>query len=74
MKLIFVLQILQIIISVVLCVCILLQAGGSGALGGLGAMTGLYRSKRGFEKIVFSGTIVFAILFVLNSLLLLVIK
>ncbi|OGC50235.1 preprotein translocase subunit SecG [candidate division WWE3 bacterium RIFCSPHIGHO2_01_FULL_40_23] len=61
------LKIFQIFLSVLLAILILLQARGRGLSTNL---TGMYRSKRGFEKLVFILTIIFGVLFSINSLLL----
>ena len=58
----------QLAISISLSVLILVQ----GRVVGLGSsFQGIYRSKRGLEKIIFRLTIALALLFVLNSLFLL---
>lgn len=62
------LDIIQIVLAVILGTLILIQARGTGLSGSFG---GGYRSKRGFEKTAFVLTIVVAILFVVNSLLVL---
>lgn len=54
----------QIIVSAFLVVTILLQRQGSGLSGVFGGEGNVYRTKRGFEKILFIGTIVLAILFI----------
>lgn len=64
-----VLNIIQIAIAVLLVVTILLQqrgAGLGGAFGG-GGEGGVYYKKRGMEKIIFTATVVLAILFVLTA-------
>jgi preprotein translocase subunit SecG len=71
-----ILTIVQIIISVILIAAILIQQKGEGlgtVFGGSGGETS-YHTRRGFEKILFTITIIFAILFVLLSLLALLIK
>ncbi len=58
------LTIAQIIVSVVLIVLILLQersAGLGSALGGMGGTP--YQARRGLEKAIFWGTVIFAFLF-----------
>lgn len=55
---------LQIIVSVLLVTAILLQRQGTGLSGVFGGEGNQYRTKRGFEKMLFVGTIVLAILFV----------
>lgn len=63
----------HILITVSLITLILLQNSKGGLGGGLGAGQ-LYRSRRGAEKIVFSGTIAAAILFFITSMLNLIIR
>ncbi|MEO9255634.1 MAG: preprotein translocase subunit SecG [Tepidiformaceae bacterium] len=65
------LNILQIVVSVVLTVCILLQVKGSGFGAALGGMSGgsVYRTKRGLERTLFQATIILAIVFIFVSFL-----
>jgi preprotein translocase subunit SecG len=58
------LGIAQIIISVALVACVLLQqrGGGIGVVGGL--QTQFYGTRRGLEKIIFWLTIILGILFI----------
>lgn len=66
-------KIVQLIITIILSGLVLVQSKG----GGLSSMVGsgsTYRSRRGLEKVVFIGTIIFGVLFSLNSLLLLYIS
>ncbi len=61
---------LQIIFAVLLTAAILLQRSDEGlgsAFGGSGSGGVLY-TKRGFERTLFIGTIVLAILFIANSI------
>ena len=61
-----ILQIAQIIVSVILVILILLQDRGeetSGIFGGAGG-GGAYYQRRGIEKLVFIATIVFVVIFV----------
>ena len=63
----------QTIISLVLIALVLLQSDASGSsniFSGGGGET--YHTRKGIEKLFFYATIVFAVLFVLNSLLLLI--
>ncbi len=53
----------QIVLSVLLVVCILLQARGTGLGSALGGEGNVYRTKRGVEKRLFQATVVIAILF-----------
>jgi len=57
---------IQIAISIVLIALILLQersAGLSGIFGGSGE--GFYQTRRGFERILFWGTIVLSVAFIM---------
>jgi len=60
--------IIHIIVAVILIGLILLQNGKGGLGGGLGSGE-MYRSKRGAERIVFIGTIVFTVLFLIISII-----
>lgn len=64
------LNILQIIISVLLITSVLLQQRGEGlssAFGGDGG--GVYRTRRGMEKTLFIATIILAFLFLVTAVL-----
>lgn len=61
--------ILQMVLGIILIVLILLQAKGSGLGSAFGGDTGFYRTKRGFEKLLFRGTILVVFLFLLTSLI-----
>jgi len=58
------LGIAQIVISIALVACVLLQqrGGGIGVVGGL--QTQFYGTRRGLEKIIFLLTIILGILFI----------
>lgn len=65
----------QIILSVLLVGAILLQRTGAqvgGAFGGSDNLSSAYHTRRGFEKALFSATIVIAILFAVSALVTLV--
>lgn len=62
-------SVIQIVLAVVLTVLILLQAKGSGLGSAFGGEMGFYRTKRGFEKLLFRVTIVIAGLFIIASLI-----
>ncbi|MFA5889282.1 MAG: preprotein translocase subunit SecG [Candidatus Paceibacterota bacterium] len=67
---------IQIVLSILLIIGILLQqseAGLGGAFGGGDGFSSGYHTKRGAEKIIFIGTIVIAIIFVITSFSLLLI-
>jgi len=63
-----VLPIIQIIISVLLVTAILLQQRGTGLSASFGGEGNVYRTKRGFEKILFYGTIILAAAFFLSAI------
>ena len=65
------LDLLQIVVSVVLIVCVLLQVKGSGFGAALGGMSGgsVYRTKRGLERTLFQATIILTIVFIFISFL-----
>jgi len=62
-----ILPIIQIIISVLLVTAILLQQRGTGLSASFGGEGNIYRTKRGFEKILFYGTIFLAAVFFLSA-------
>ena len=67
------LEIIQIIISVSLIALILLQ-GKSGGLGSIfGGEGGIYKTRRGVEKLLFQATIVVAIVFFVISIVIIII-
>ena len=59
-----IIPIAQMVIAVILIILILLQERSAG-LGGMfgGEMGGIYQVRRGFEKIIFIGTVVLAVVF-----------
>lgn len=63
------LTIIQIIVSLILISLILLQAKGTGLGSTFGGQSQAYHSKRGVEKLVFTATIITAIVFVIISLI-----
>lgn len=64
-----ILQISQVVISVLLIVAILMQNRGSGLSNVFGGTGNVYLTKRGFEKKIFIATIVLAVLFMTVHLL-----
>jgi preprotein translocase subunit SecG len=65
----------QIILSVLLVSAILLQRTGAqvgGAFGGSDNMSSAFHTRRGFEKVLFTATIVIAVLFAVSALITLV--
>ncbi len=63
------LTIVQLSAAALLVVFILIQQRGAGLGGVFGGEGGVYRTKRGAEKIIFISTIVLAILFIAASIL-----
>ncbi|MEK7074338.1 MAG: preprotein translocase subunit SecG [Patescibacteria group bacterium] len=64
-----IINIAQIVISVLLIVGILMQQRGGGLSTVFGGDGSVYRTRRGAEKIVFIATIVLSILFFLTAFL-----
>ncbi|OGY27791.1 MAG: preprotein translocase subunit SecG [Candidatus Woykebacteria bacterium RIFCSPHIGHO2_12_FULL_43_10] len=62
------LTLFQVILSVGLIFLVLTQAKGAGLSNVFGGEGGIYRTKRGFEKMLHYATIVFSILFFATSL------
>lgn len=58
-----ILNISQAVLAVLLMVCVLLQARGTGLGAAFGGDSNVYRTKRGIEKKLFQATIVVVILF-----------
>ncbi len=69
-----IIQVSQIVIAVLLVAVILMQNRGTGVSGIFGGSDGVYRTKRGVEKILFRTTIVLAALFLGVSLARLIIS
>lgn len=67
-------SIIQIVLGVLLILAIILQQKGSGTGTSFGGSTNFYRTKRGAEKLLFIGTIVLSLLFILSALIGLIIK
>ena len=64
-----ILNIVQIIISILLIILVLLQARGSGLGRTFGSDTSsIHRTRRGIEKTIFQFTIALAVVFLLVSL------
>jgi len=62
------LNIAQIITGVLLTAAILLQSKGAGLSSVFGGEGNIYRTKRGFEKVLFIATIVISVIFLGVSL------
>ncbi len=65
----FILNIIQIIISVLVVTLILLQQRGGGLSPVFGGEGGAYRTRRGIEKTIFRATIVLTFLFLVTAFL-----
>ena len=63
------LNIAQIILSVALIVIIMFQVRGGGLGSIFGQQSGVYRTRRGVEQILFRLTIIFVIVFLVISIL-----
>ena len=63
-------QIVQILVSAALIAIILVQARGTGGLGGIfgGEGAGVYRTRRGVERTLFNVTIGLAVAFFVISI------
>lgn len=64
-----ILQLFQIIVSVLLVGAILLQRRSGGLSPAFGGDGGAYRTRRGVERGLFTATIVLAILFIAAALI-----
>ena len=63
------LNIAQIVLSIALILIILFQVRGGGLGGIFGQQSGVYRTRRGVEKVLFRLTIVFVVVFLVISVL-----
>lgn len=64
-----ILQIIELVISVILIATILLQQRGSGLGGAFGGESAAYSTRRGFEKFLYWSTIVLGTTFVLIAVI-----
>jgi preprotein translocase subunit SecG len=62
----------QLIISVLLTIVVLLQNKGEGLSSAFGGGGEGFHTKRGFEKFLFTATIILGTLFILNAIAFLV--
>jgi len=62
-------KIAQLVISILLILAVLLQNRGTGLGSTFGGSGGVYLTKRGLEKKLFTATIVLAVLFFIVSVL-----
>ena len=68
------LLILQIVVSVILITCILLQAQGSGLGATWGGGGETYHTRRGLERVIFYLTIICCVIFTISSVALLMVR
>jgi len=69
MQLTFILNIIQIVVSVLLMLAILIQNRGTGLGAAFGGEGNIYRTKRGAEKILHIATIVLVVIFMATAFL-----
>ncbi len=58
------LYIAQIVVSILLIICILLQSRGGGLSSVFGGSSSVFQVKRGAEKFIYNATIVLGTLFI----------
>lgn len=63
-------KIVQVALSVILIILVLIQSKSTGLSSAFGGSGAFYRTRRGIERVVFVFTVVSGVLFVGNSLLL----
>ncbi|MEK7595191.1 MAG: preprotein translocase subunit SecG [Patescibacteria group bacterium] len=73
MNLTLILMLSQIVLSLVIIVLVLFQSKGKGLSPAISGV-GMYRTKRGLEKLIFILTIVFSVALVINSIAFFVLK
>ena len=61
-------KILQLVLAASLTLLVLIQSKGMGLSSAFGDVGGFYRTRRGIEKFIFAVTVLFGLLFVVNSL------
>ena len=62
----------QIVVYIAVIVILIFQAKGSGGLGGIfGQSDGVYRTKRGTEKLLFNLTIILIVILIILSIVML---
>ena len=59
----------QIIVAILLIGAILIQQKGVGLGSAFGGEGGVYRTRRGFEKVIFISTIILGVVFVMFAIL-----
>ena len=61
-------KLIQILLAVFLTFFVLIQSKGMGLSSAFGSVGGFYRTRRGVEKLIFILTVIFVVIFVINSL------
>lgn len=74
MNWLLVVQILQLIFSILIVILALIQYKGKGLASSIGSSFAFYGSRRGAEKIIFIVTIIVSALLVVNSLAILLLS
>ncbi len=69
-----ILTIAQVVVSILLIGSILLQQRGGGLSPVFGGEGGVYRTRRGVEKIIFWGTIILSALFIILAVSLILVR
>lgn len=62
-------KIIQIAVAVLMMLAILLQSRGAGIGSIFGGSGGVYRAKRGIERVLFISTIVLAVMFFISAII-----
>ncbi len=62
-------SIVAVIAGILMTICILIQSQGQGLGTTFGGNSNFYRAKRGAERIIYNGTIIFAVIFVVAIIL-----
>ncbi len=60
---------LQIIVSIFLIICILLQQRGTAMGSAFGGEGGFYGTRRGIQQKIFYATVVFGVIFIILAIL-----
>jgi len=64
-----IISIIQIALSVILMITVLLQRRGNGLGSAFGGSDQVQSTRRGFEKTLFNGTVIVAILFIATAII-----
>lgn len=68
MNYLFLCKVIQILLAIFIVILTLIQSKGKGLSSGLKGSFSMYRSLRGFEKFIFTLTIILGVILVANSL------